>query len=69
LWAWDRRATQPSSVNDLDPLGESAEDVLERVKARLATNDRARMKKAARSYGAQRDKRVFARARAELRAL
>ena len=43
--------------------------MLERVKARLATNDRARMKKAARSYGAQRDKRVFARARAELRAL
>lgn len=52
-------------VNNLDQLGESAEDVLERVKARLAASDRARVKKAAQSYGSERAKKFFARALAE----
>jgi hypothetical protein len=53
-------------VNNLDQLGESAEDVLERVKARLAASDRARVKKAAQSYGSERAKKFFARALAEV---
>ena len=53
-------------VNNLDQLGESAEDVLERVKARLAACDRTRVKKAAQSYGSERAKKFFARALAEL---
>ena len=55
-------------VNNLDQLGESAEDVLERVKARLAASDRARVKKAAQSYGSERAKKFFARALAEVAA-
>ena len=53
-------------VNNLDQLGESAEDLLERVKARLAACDRTRVKKAAQSYGSERAKKFFARALAEL---
>jgi hypothetical protein len=53
-------------VNNLDQLGESADDVLDRVKARLAASDRARVKKAAQSYGSERAKRFFARALAEI---
>ena len=53
-------------VNNLDQVGESAEDVLERVKARLAACDRTRVKKAAQSYGSERAKKFFARALAEL---
>ena len=53
-------------VNNLDQLGESGEDVLERVKARLAASDRARVKKAAQSYGSERAKKFFARALAEV---
>lgn len=53
-------------VNNLDQLGENAEDVLERVKVRLAASDRARVKKAAQSYGSERAKKFFARALAEV---
>ncbi|MDZ4376017.1 MAG: hypothetical protein U1C74_31950, partial [Phenylobacterium sp.] len=53
-------------VNNLDQLGESADDVLQRVKARLAASDRARVKKAAQSYGSERAKKFFARALAEI---
>jgi hypothetical protein len=53
-------------VNNLDQLGESAEEVLTRVKARLAASDRARVKKAAQSYGSERAKKFFARALAEV---
>ena len=53
-------------VNNLDQLGESADEVLTRVKARLAASDRARVKKAAQSYGSERAKKFFARALAEV---
>jgi hypothetical protein len=53
-------------VNNLDHLGESAEEVLERLKARLAASDRARVTKAAQSYGSERAKKFFARALAEV---
>ncbi|OYW93226.1 MAG: hypothetical protein B7Z13_07875 [Caulobacterales bacterium 32-67-6] len=53
-------------VNNLDQLGESAEEVLERVKARLAASDRTRVKKAAQTYGSERAKKFFARALAEV---
>jgi len=53
-------------VNNLDQLGESAEDVLERVKTRLAASDRARVKKAAQSYGSERAKKFFVRALADV---
>ena len=52
-------------VNNLDQLGENAEEVLARVKARLATSDRARVKRAAQTYGSERTKKFFARAFAE----
>lgn len=54
-------------VNNLHQLGESADEVLERVKARLAVSDRARVKKAAQTYGSERAKKFFARALAEVR--
>jgi DNA polymerase III delta subunit len=53
-------------VNNLHQLGESAEEVLDRVKARLAASDRARVKQAAQSYGSERAKKFFARALAEV---
>ena len=53
-------------VNNLDQLGENAEEVLARVKARLATSDRARVKRAAQTYGSERTKKFFARALAEV---
>lgn len=53
-------------VNNLDQLGESTDEVLDRVKARLAASDRARVKRAARSYGSERAKKFFARALAEV---
>jgi len=53
-------------VNNLDQLGESADDVLKRVKARLAASDRARLQRAAQSYGSERAKKFFARALAEV---
>jgi hypothetical protein len=49
-------------VNNLDQLGESSEEVLDRVRARLATSDKARVKKAVQSYGSERAKKFFARA-------
>jgi hypothetical protein len=52
-------------VNNLDQLGESADEVLARVKARLAASDRARVKKAAQTYGSERAKKFFTRALAE----
>lgn len=52
-------------VNNLDRLGESADEVLERVRARLAPSDRTRVKKAAETYGSERAKKFFARALAE----
>ena len=48
-------------VNNLDQLGEDAEDMLKRVKARLAATDRARVKKASQSYGSERTKKFFNR--------
>lgn len=53
-------------VNNLDQLGESAEDVLGRVKVRLAASDQARVRKAAQSYGSERAKKFFARALADI---
>jgi hypothetical protein len=53
-------------VNNLDQLGEGAEDLLDRLKARLATRDQARLRKAAQSYGSERAKKFFARALAEV---
>jgi hypothetical protein len=53
-------------VNNLDQLGESADEVLARVKARLAASDRGRVKKAAQSYGSERAKKFFTRALAEV---
>ncbi len=48
---------------------ESAEDVMERVKARLAASERARMNKAAPSYGSERAKKFFARGLGEVATL
>jgi hypothetical protein len=53
-------------VNNLDHLGESADEVLERVKSRLAASDRERVKKAAQTYGSERAKTFFIRALAEI---
>ena len=53
-------------VNNLDQLGEDAEDMLKRVKARLAATDRARVKKASQSYGSERTKKFFNRTLAEI---
>jgi len=53
-------------VNNLDQLGESAEEVLDRVRARLAASDWARVTRAAQSYGSERAKKFFARALAEV---
>jgi hypothetical protein len=47
-------------VNNLDQLGESADEVLARVKARLAVSDRERVTKDAQSYGSERAKKFFA---------
>lgn len=40
--------------------------MLDRVKARLAASDKARVKKAAQSYGSERAKKFFAHALAEV---
>ena len=53
-------------VNNLDQLGESAEEVLGRVKTRLVASDHARVKRVAQSYGSERTKKFFARALAEI---
>ncbi len=53
-------------VNNLDRLGEDAEDMLKRVKARLAATDRARVKKASQAYGSERTKKFFNRTLAEI---
>ena len=55
-------------VNNLDKLGESPEEVLARVSARLADSDRVRVRKAAQSYGSERAKKFFERALAEVTA-
>ena len=52
-------------VNNLDQLGEDAEDVLKRVKARVAATDRARVMRASQAYGSERTKKVFNRTLAE----
>jgi hypothetical protein len=52
-------------VNNLDQLGEDPQEVLERVKDRLAASDMARLKKAAQTYGSERAKKFFAGALAE----
>lgn len=53
-------------VNNLDQLGEDAEDVLKRVKARVAATDRARVKRASQAYGSERTKKFFDRSLAEI---
>jgi len=53
-------------VNNLDQLGEDAEDVLKRVKARVAAADRERVKRASQAYGSERTKKVFDRTLAEI---
>lgn len=53
-------------VNNLDQLGESASEVLDRVKARLAASDRRRVQRAVQTYGSERAKKFFARALAEV---
>jgi hypothetical protein len=53
-------------VNNLDRLGEGADEVLDRVKTRLVASDQARVKRAAKSYGSERAKKFFARALAEV---
>ena len=53
-------------VNNLDQLGESAEEVLGHVKTRLVASDQARVKRVAQSYGSERTKKFFTRALAEI---
>lgn len=55
-------------VNNIDQLGEDRQEVLERVKSRLAAADPVRLKSAVRSYGSERAKKFFARAMAEAQA-
>jgi hypothetical protein len=55
-------------VNNLDRLGETSTEVLERVKDRLSSSDTARLRKVAQTYGSQRAKKFFTRALAEVRA-
>ncbi|HEY4252680.1 MAG TPA: hypothetical protein VGM87_15820 [Roseomonas sp.] len=52
-------------VNTVDQLGESPEELLERVRIRMATCDTARLKRAVRAYGTERTKTFFARALAD----
>jgi hypothetical protein len=52
-------------VNNLDQLGENPQEVLQRVRDRVASSDPARLKKAARVYGSERAKKFFASALAE----
>jgi hypothetical protein len=49
-------------VNNLDQLAESKEEVLARVKARVASYDRSRLQRAAREYGSMRAKKFFSQA-------
>ena len=53
-------------VNNLDQMGESTDEVLERVKTRLAVGDCGRLRKAAQAYGSERAKKFFACALAEV---
>ena len=54
-------------VNNVDQLGEDAQELLQRVKDRLQASDTTRLKTAVRSYGSERAKKFFARALAEAR--
>ena len=56
-------------VNNLAQLSEDAQEVLDRVRDRLASSNTARLKKAAQTYGSERAKKFFARAFAEVGAL
>lgn len=49
-------------VNNLDQVGEDAEELLERVRGHLATSDRERIRKTAQTYGSERAKKFFTRA-------
>ncbi len=49
-------------VNNLDQLAESRKEVLERVKERVSSCDKARLQRAARDYGKVRTKKFFAKA-------
>jgi hypothetical protein len=53
-------------VNNVDRLGEDAQDVLQRVRERLPASDAARLKTAVRNYGSERAKKFFASAFAEV---
>jgi len=53
-------------VNNLDRLGEDAEDLRKRVTARLAAMDQRVLEKAVQSYGSERTKTFFNRALVEL---
>jgi hypothetical protein len=55
-------------VNNVDQLGEDAQEVLKRVKERLPASDAARLKAAVRSYGSEKAKKFFVRALAETQA-
>lgn len=52
-------------VNNLGQLGEDPQEVLQRVRDRVASSDPARLKKAAHAYGSERAKKFFARALVE----
>ena len=52
-------------VNNLDQLGEDPREVLERVRDRVADSDKARLKKAAQTFGSEKAKKFFRRALAE----
>lgn len=52
-------------VNNLDQLGEDAQEMLGKVSDRLRTTDTTRLKTAVRNYGSERAKKFFARALAE----
>lgn len=52
-------------VNNVDQVGESPADVLERVKGRVAAYDPSRLKRTAKAYGSERTKKFFALALAD----
>jgi hypothetical protein len=49
-------------VNNVDTLGESPQEVLERVKDRVAAYDPSRLKRTAKAYGSEKTKKFFSRA-------
>jgi hypothetical protein len=55
-------------VNNVDLLGEDAQEVLKRVKAKVSASDAGRLKTAVRSYGSEKAKKFFAGALAETQA-